>query len=253
MELAWSVTIAWEQSTGDDTIVISDTPGRVVTYNRTTTDSVALADSEVEGRGKGVADAVALADSFSRLATYLRSVADAVALTDAISPTKTGAGTVSQSDVVALAVLLSRVSVSLRSVTDSVTVSDSLSKLLSKTVTVSDSVSLSDSFTRVATYVRTPADVVALTDAFVSAHPRTLNISDLVSLTDAQNVFNGVVTVLLDAVHTGHIGMGWTGGVGDNERVPPLKSGGENGHIAPVTGGELALTAAGVHEEDDQE
>ena len=94
----------------------------------------------------------------------------------------------------------------------------------------------------------------AVTDVLSPGTVKPLSIADLVTLTDAQNIFNGVITTMLDAIYTGRIAQGWTGDIADVDSGDIFSEGVEDaGSIASPVKGDLVLVGSGIHEEDDQE
>jgi hypothetical protein len=193
-----------------DSLALADQLARAVDYGRAQDDGLALADAQSSAREQLQADLLALSDSFSRLATYTRTVADSVALTDQATPTRDYG----------------------RTLADTLALADSLASLTGKGVTIDDTVTLTDSFFRLATYVRTPADGLDITDLLGTGIGRIVTVDDLLALADAQDIFNGVVTTMIDVIYTGRIADGFAG----------MIDGRENGGVAD--------TVAGVVEEE---
>jgi hypothetical protein len=235
-----------------DSLALADQLARAVDYGRAQDDGLALADAQSSARELLQADLLALADNFTRVAEYARSVADSLALADQATPVKSGSGEQPIDDLLALSDSFSRLATYTRTVADSVALTDqatptrdygrtladtlaladSLASLTGKGVTIDDTVTLTDSFFRLATYVRTPADGLDITDLLGTGIGRIVTVDDLLALADAQDIFNGVVTTMIDVIYTGRIADGFAG----------MIDGRENGGVAD--------TVAGVVEEE---
>ena len=232
----------------DDSVTLSDLLDRTVTSARSVADSVVLTDARTFAFGKLVADTTSLADNIAAVISKIVQINDAIVLADQWSRVLDYGRTQADGLILTDAALDSQ---GIR-LGDVVLLSDSLTRVLGRQVSVADSVVIADSFARLATFVRTPTDQIGVLDEIVSI-ARALALSDQVNLLDDQDIVNAIITVLLGAVYTGRIGMGWTGGVGDIEHVAPLRGEQDTGHLAVVTAGELADVTTGIHEEDDQE
>ena len=176
---------------------------------------------------------MALVDQLTQSTAIVRSIADSVSLTDLASPAKSGTQNQPIADLVALTDQLAKAVGINRTLTDQVNLSDSFTRLLAHGVLVQDTVAITDGFFRLATYIRSPQDSLALAD--VLAFQREVHLADLLALADNQNIFNGIITVLLAPISTGRISRGWNGSHGHTEN------------------GKIALAVTGVQEEDHEE
>lgn len=171
----------------------------------TATDAVALADSVTRllVLGRSATDSVTRADSATRLLVLGRSATDAVSFGDVATRTivagRTATDSVTRSDVATRSVVLGRTAsdaVTLsdaatrtatlgRSATDSVTWSDSAAQLKSTSRTATDSVTFADSATRTVTLGRSVTDSVTWADSAARLLGVARSVTDSVTRLDA--------------------------------------------------------------------
>jgi hypothetical protein len=150
-------------------------------YTLSFADGLSLSDAIVKNIGKINADAVTIADVFSRVATFQRSFSDSLTITDVIAKLYEKNTT----DSITLADTLSKVMAYHRGFADGVSLADGMNiAMLGKHfLSFAEALSLVDSISKEIELSK--ADVAALTDTFSSATTFNRSLADGLTLTDS--------------------------------------------------------------------
>lgn len=150
-----------------DALALGESTTRVATYVRTITDPITLGETCTRAGTfvRALSDPISLGESCTQIVTLVQSASDPLGLGESCTPVASFA----------------------KSISDSLSIGESISTSLSgaETKSVSDSLALGESCTRVASFAKSIADVISLADTSSQLVTLTKSVADGLTIYDA--------------------------------------------------------------------